>query len=74
MESKKVVLEIEGLGQIITTEDKIEKIHDIFTYASSQAWDFYKETEHETFWDESAEFNRFACEMHKYLKYQEVVG
>lgn len=68
MEDKKIVLNIKGLGQIVTTEDKIEMIHDIFTYASSHAWSFYMETEYKTFWDSSAEFNRFACEMHKYLK------
>lgn len=65
---KKIVLEIEGLGQIITTEDKIDLIRDMFTYASLQAWDFYKDTDSSTFYKQSGEFNSFACEMHKYLK------
>lgn len=65
---KKIVLEIEGLGQIITTEDKIELIHDMFSYASLQAWDFYRDTDSSTFCKQSGEFNIFACEMHKYLK------
>lgn len=65
---KKIVLEIEGLGQIITTEDKIDLIHDMFGYATTQAWDYYKDTGLKTFYDQSGIFNDYACEMHKYLK------
>lgn len=65
---KKIVLEIEGLGQIITTEDKIDEIHDLFGYASSMAWSFYMDTDLTAFSERSAKFNSYACEMHKYME------
>ena len=69
MEEKKVLLVIDGLGEIITTEDKIVELHDIFSYASSQAWSFYNDTDVEAFHEKSADFNHYACEMHKYLNW-----
>ena len=63
----KVLLEIEGLGQIITTADKIDTIWELFRYASSHAWSLYRETDDQRFYKASMMYNKWSCKMLKYL-------